>query len=146
MSARGHCGKTCNSDAECPSNELCFSVRENLCDCHLENLRNSVGNMPEPDVKDPEDVEEAFFENTTTTSSTPVWNQEDPTPTNFPTEPSPSSDPFKVAKQKIAPFFGAVKSVGEGSVEGRDNASFQVNMSVAVVAIVTLNVLFSYFM
>lgn len=53
-------------------------------------------------------------------------------------------NPFVLAKEKIAPYF--YKQVGEGSVEGlaRDNASFQVNMSVALVTIASLNIVFSY--
>lgn len=55
-------------------------------------------------------------------------------------------NPFVLAKEKIALYF--YKQVGEGSVEGlaRDNASFQVNMSVALVTIASLSIVFSYFM
>ena len=161
VSARGHCGNTCDVDDECPGNEYCFDVMENLCDCHLDNLVNSgsSSDMPLPDVED--DVDEAFYEK----KPEPIYNQEAPEsiidgPTYSPTYvPLPSDDvgssgdangelsnPFLLAKAKIQPYF--VKSLGEGSVEGlaRDNASFQVNMSVAVVTIIALNALISYLM
>jgi len=151
-SARGHCGQTCDTNDECPGFELCFDVMENLCDCHLENLFSTDADMPLPNATG--DVNDAFFDR----------------PTGFPTrEPAPSTDggavssgdqgipsdeeetaslsnPFSLAKSKIMPYF--VKAVGEGSVEGlsRDSASFRVNMSVAVVTIVSLNALCSYFM
>jgi hypothetical protein len=58
--------------------------------------------------------------------------------------PLVKKNPFQSAKEKISPYF--YKQVGEGSVEGlaRDNASFQVNMSVALVTIASLNIVFSY--
>jgi len=165
-SARGHCGQTCDTNDECPGVELCFDVMENLCDCHWD-LLGSIGVMPLPDWNGT-DVNDTVVE---PKDPQPIYNQEAPEDgsTGFPTPgPSPASDgsassgdqgtvtddelsglprnPFALAKSKIQPYF--VKSVGEGSVEGlsRDNASFQVNMSVAVVAIVSLNALFSYFM
>jgi len=125
-SARGHCGKTCSADSDCDLPELCFSVMENLCDCHLENLLNSASdNMPLEGATG--DVNDTFVE--------PLYNQEAPM--------NNTDNPFFKAKEKIMPYF--VKSVGEGTVEGR-SASFQVNMSVALVVIVFLNSLFSYFM
>ncbi len=162
-SARGHCGKTCKTDDECLGFELCFDVMENLCDCHLDLLRiDGVDIMPLPNATG--DVNDTFFDESTD-------GEGGPTPTGFPTrEPAPSTDggavssgdqgdapasddelselsnPFFTAKSKIMPYF--VKSVGEGSVEGlaRDSASFRVNMSVAVVTIVSLNALFGCFM
>jgi len=165
-SARGHCGQTCDTNADCPGVELCFDVMENLCDCHWD-LLGSIGVMPLPDWNGT-DVNDTVVE---PKDPQPIYNQEAPEDgsSGFPTPgPSPASDgsassgdqgtvtddelsglprnPFALAKSKIQPYF--VKSVGEGSVEGlsRDNASFQVNMSVAVVTIVSLNALFSYFM
>lgn len=94
-----------------------------------------MAGMPLPDSKG--DVNDTFFE------GEPIYNEE--APFNNVTDDELRENPFFAAREKIMPYF--VKSVGEGTVEGRgDNASFQVNMSVALVVIVSLNALFSYFM
>ncbi len=127
-------------------------------------LPNATGDVNDTFFeKDPEDmplpnatgdVNDAFFEK----DPEPIYNQEAPkdgsvssgdqgAATDTDDELSMLGDnPFSLAKAKIQPYF--VRSVGEGSVEGlaRDNASFQVNLSVAVMTIVSLNALFSYLM
>jgi len=126
VSARGHCGDTCSLESDCDWPERCFSVMENLCTCHEENL--GMAGMPLPDSKG--DVNDTFFEGKPNVTDDELNERE---------------NPFFAARERIMPYF--VKSVGEGTVEGRgDNASFQVNMSVALVVIVSLNALFSYFM
>lgn len=160
-------------DDECPGVERCFDVMENLCDCHLENLRmdeaavsgSSEDESPE-DIsaqEAPEDipvdsVDPLSFDSNSTEGDSNRTDDgvafddetgddalidllEDPDPFQLAKE-----NPFQLAKEKIARYF--YKQVGEGSVEGlaRDNASFQVNMSVALVTIASLNIVFSYFM
>ena len=141
-------------------------MMENLCDCHLENLRMdeaAVSGSSEDETPEDTSAQEApedipaidplsFDSNSTEGDS----NRTDDG-VAFDDETSTDGDddlidlvgdpqnPFQLAKEKIAPYF--YKQVGEGSVEGlaRDNASFQVNMSVALVTIASLNIVFSYF-
>ena len=142
---------------------------ENLCDCHLENLRmdeaavsgSSEDETPEDisAVEAPQDIPAmeaplSFDFNSTEGDSNRtddgVAFDDDGGLIDLLEDPDDleplvkKNNPFQLAKEKIAPYF--YKQVGEGSVEGlaRDNASFQVNMSVALVTIASLNIVFSY--
>ena len=160
-SARGHCGPKCTYDDECPGLERCFDVMENLCDCHLDNLRvddEAVSGSSEDET--PEDIPVApddplsFDSNSTegdsnrTDDGVAFDDETNDDLIDLVGDPNDlqlaKKNPFQLAKEKIAPYF--YKQVGEGSVEGlaRDSASFQVNMSVALVTIASLNIVFSY--
>jgi hypothetical protein len=41
LDARGYCGKDCTSSSECGTNESCFPVQRNFCDCFEKQDANS---------------------------------------------------------------------------------------------------------
>lgn len=153
-SARGHCGEKCTSNSDCEGEgEYCFPVMENLCDCHMENLRNAAaegdageeGTTTEDTPVEPSTADVATSDADEDQSST-TSNATDDSLIDYLDDGDDVINPFQAAKEKIQPYF--VVKAGEGNVEGlaRDNASFQVNVSVALVAIASLNIVLNYFM